>query len=296
MKAYGERTVTTLASYFNGDTAWAIATLLIGLVATFIIAYVLNQILIKSFGNIVSNQPKLTTTLTILRRIIVYAFIIVGVMASIFTAFPESMGAIASIFVAAGFASIVIGLAAQSSLSNIISGIITSASQPFCIGDALTFRQEYCYVEDLRLMHTILRTWDNRRLVVPNSIFQNEVIVNYSMKDPSVLAPICVQVSYESNLQEALQILRDVARRHPSCLPDGDLPKAVVMEFQDSGIQLRLLTKAKDQSSAFSMVRDLLVDIKKEFDEHGIEIPYPKRELVIGKELREEIVKIYDKH
>jgi len=282
--------------YLNNAIVWSAAKLLLGLAATIIIVYVLNQILMKSFENIALSQPKLITTLTILRRLVIYAIVLVGVMASIFTAFPGSMGAIASIFVAAGFASIVIGLAAQSSLSNIISGLIISVSQPFSIGDALTFRQEYCYVEDIRLMHTILRIWDNRRLVVPNSVLQNEVIVNYSMKDPSVLAPVYVQVSYESDIQKAMQIMVDIARRHPGCLPVGDLPKAAVMEFQDSGIQLRLLTNAKDQSSAFDMIRDMLVDIKKEFDKQGIEIPYPKREVVIGKDLLEEIAKISDKN
>jgi small conductance mechanosensitive channel len=283
------RALMNLAYYFDGSMAWTAATLLLGLAATIVIVYILNQILMKSFKNIALSQPKLITTLTILRRLVIYATLIVGVMASVFTAFPGSMGAIASIFVAAGFASIVIGLAAQSSLSNIISGLIISVSQPFSIGDALMFRQEYCYVEDVRLMHTILRIWDNRRLVVPNSVLQNEVIVNYSMRDPSVLAPVYVQVGYESNLKKAMQIMVDTARRHPGCVPDGDLPKAAVMEFQDSGIQLRLLTKAKDQSSAFEMIRDLLVDIKREFDEQGIEIPYPKREVVIGKELLEKI-------
>jgi small conductance mechanosensitive channel len=281
--------VINLAYYFDGTVAWRAATLLLGLAATFIIVYVLNKILMKSFENIVLGQPKLITTLTIFRRIVIYACVLIGVMASIFTAFPGSMGAIASIFVAAGFASIVIGLAAQSSLSNIISGLIISVSQPFSIGDALMFRQEYCYVEDVRLMHTILRIWDNRRLVVPNSVLQNEVIVNYSMKDPSVLAPVYVQVSYESDLKKAMQIMVDAARRHPGCQKEGDLPKAAVMEFQDSGIQLRLLTKARDQSAAFDMIRDLMVDIKKEFDLQGIEIPYPKREVVIGKELLKKI-------
>jgi small conductance mechanosensitive channel len=281
--------------YLNNGTTRAAVALLIGLAATFIIVDVLNKILLKSFENIVRNQPKLITTLTILRRVIIYAILLIGVMASVFTAFPGSMGAIASIFVAAGFASIVIGLAAQSSLSNIISGLIISVSQPFSIGDALMFRQEYCYVEDVRLMHTVLRIWDNRRLVVPNSVLQNEVIVNYSMKDPSVLAPVYIQVGYESDLKKALQIMVDAARRHPGFMPDGDLPKAVVMEFQDSGIQLRLLAKAKDQSSAFDMIRDLLVEIKKEFDLQGIEIPYPKREVVVGKDLLEEIAKITEK-
>ncbi len=89
------------------------------------------------------SQPKFITTFTIMRRLAVLCAIIIGVMATTFTAFPESLGIITSVFVAAGFASIVVGLAAQSSLSNIISGVINSVSQPFRIGDAVMFRNEF---------------------------------------------------------------------------------------------------------------------------------------------------------
>lgn len=141
----------------------------------------------------------------------------------------------------------------------------------------------------MRLIHTIMRTWDNRRLVVPNSILQNEVIINYSMSDPSVLVPINIQVSYESDISKAMQIMTDIARNHPECQPIGDIPNAVVMEFQDSGVLLRLLSRAKDQSAAFSMARDLLLSIKIEFDAQNIEIPYPKRQLILGKELQDRL-------
>ena len=268
---------------------WSLAGFIVGLTITFVITYYLNRILIRSFNRMVLSQPTFITTLTIMRRLIILAAVLIGLMAATFTAFPGSLGAITSVFVAAGFASIVLGLAAQSSLSNLISGIINSVSRPFCIGDAIMFRNEMCYIEDMRLVHTIMRTWDNRRLVVPNSILQNEVIINYSMDDPSILVPVPVQVSYESDLSKAMQIMTNAARSHPGCLPSGDLPTTVVMEFQDSGILLRLLTRAKDQSTAFSMTRDLLLTIKREFDEQGIEIPYPKRQLVLGKDLSDKL-------
>lgn len=270
--------------FLENEMLWSLAGFIAGLSITFIITFYLNKILIRSFSRMVLSQPKFITTLTIMRRLIVLSVALLGVMAATFTAFPESLGIITSIFVAAGFASIVVGLAAQSSLSNVISGIINSVAQPFRMGDAIMFRNEFCYIEDMRLIHTIMRTWDNRRLVVPNSILQNEVLINYSMNDPSVLVPVPVQVSYESDLSKAMQIMTEVARSHPDCLPSGDLPNTVVMEFQDSGILLRLLSRAKDQSAAFSMTRDLLLKIKNEFDEQGIEIPYPKRQLILGKE------------
>jgi small conductance mechanosensitive channel len=282
--------------FLENGTLRSLAVFIAGLAIAFVITYYLNQILIKSFNKMTLFQPMFLTTLTIMRRLIVVSALLVGVMAATFTAFPESLGVLTSIFVAAGFASIVVGLAAQSSLSNVISGLINSVSQPFRIGDAITFRDEFCYIEDMRLIHTIMRTWDNRRLVVPNSIFQNEVIINYSMSDPSVLVPVLVQVSYESDLSKAMQIMTEAARSHPECLPQGDLPNVVVMEFQDSGILLRLLSRAKDQSTAFSMTRDLLFNIKKEFDAQDIEIPYPKRQLIIGEDFLEKLSKIKGKH
>ncbi len=268
------------------------AIFIAGLAATFIVVYLVNKALSRYFQRVAAKDPRLLTTYTFLRRLAVAAIALIGVMSATFTAFPEAQGVIASLFVAAGFASIVIGLAAQSSLSNIISGMLTSLSQPFRIGDAILFRNDFCFVEDVKLMHTVLRTWDNRRLMVPNSVFQNEIIINYSVEDPTMLVPVYVQVSYESDLEKAMQIMVEVARRHPDCLPAKNIPNAVVMEFQDSGILLRLLSRAKDQPTAWKMARDLLLEIKKEFDRHGIEIPYPRRYLVAGRELQEHMASL----
>ena len=265
---------------------------ILGLTVTFIVVYIVNMLLSRYIRRLTAKHPALLTTYAFLRRLAVTVIAIIGVMSATFTAFPETSGVIASIFVAAGFASIVIGLAAQSTLSNIFSGIMVSTSQPFRIGDAIMFRNDFCFVEDIKLMNTILRTWDNRRLVVPNSIFQSEVIINYSIGDPTMLVPIYVQVSYESDLEKAMQIMVDVARRHPDCMPTENIPNAVVMEFQDSGILLRLLSRAKDQPTAWRMARDLLLEIKKEFDRNGIEIPYPRRYLVLGEELKEQLSKL----
>jgi len=272
----------------------SILIFIVGLALTFVASYALNLVLSKFFGVLVKAQPGLETIYRFVRRLLVSVVAVIGAMAATFTAFPEAGGFIASIFVAAGFASIVIGLAAQSSLSNVISGILLSISQPIRIGDAVMFRNEFCFVEDIRLMHTVLRTWDNRRLMVPNSVLQSEVVVNYSIGDPTMLVPIFVQVSYESDFEKAMEIMVDVARRHPDFLPAEGLPSAVVMEFGESGVVLRLLTRAKDQPTAFRMARDLLREIKKEFDKHGIEIPYPRRYIVVSKKMEEKISKIAD--
>lgn len=272
----------------------SIVTFIVGLTLTLLLAYILNFLFTGFFRKILKTQPRFETIYRFIKRLLVTVVASIGILATTFTAFPEASGVIASIFIAAGFASIVIGLAAQSSLSNIISGIIISISQPIRIGDAVMFRNDFCFVEDIKLIHTVLRTWDNRRLMVPNSILQNEVITNYSVEDPTMLVPVFVQISYESDLEKAIKIMVDVARRHPDCIPTDNLPNVVVMEFADSGVVLRLLSKAKDQPTAFMMARALLKEIKKEFDKHGIEIPYPRRYIVMSKHIEERLSRIAD--
>jgi len=270
----------------------SIIYLTLGYGVTFIIVYLLKYMMGKTLQTRLIEQPKLKTTYIFLTRIILLIIALLGVYTVTFTVFPQLSGLASSILVTAGFISIVIGLAAQSSLSNLISGFLISFTQPFRIGDAVMFKGEFCFVEDIRLIHTVLRTWDNRRLIVPNSMLQSEVITNYTIEDPTMLVPVFVQISYESDLKKAMDIMINVARKHPDCLPAENIPNVVVMEFQDSGILLRLLSRAKDQLTAFRMARDLLYQIKLEFDRNGIEIPYPRRRLIVEERLYEQLSRI----
>jgi small conductance mechanosensitive channel len=265
-----------------------------GIAFTFIIARIVHNFLAKHIHKKILEEPKLKTTYLFIRRIIVAAIILFGVASATFTAFPETRGFVASFFVAAGFASIVIGLAAQSTLSNIISGALIAVTHPFRIGDMVMFRNELCNVEDMKLTYTTLRVWDNRRLMIPNSIFQSEVVINYTAIDSTKLVPITVQISYESDLEKASHIMIDIAKRHPDFLPAENLPKVHLMEFGASGINLRLLTRAKDQDIAFEMSKEILRRIKKEFDANGIEIPYPRMHLVPDKKLEERLDRLAD--
>jgi small conductance mechanosensitive channel len=271
---------------------WAIVNFLGGVLVTYLAAYSANLIMKRYALGIQGKEPSLQTTITFVRRLILAAIALIGVSAATFSSFPTAGGLLASLFIAAGFGSIVIGLAAQSSLSNLMAGMVVSVAQPFKIGDAVVFRNEFCFVEDIKLIITVLRTWDNRRLMVPNQLFLNEVVTNYTAEDPTMLAPVVVQIAYESDLDKAMQIMRDIARKHPDCLPIGDLPNVVVMDYTESGASLRLLGRAKDQPTAFSMERDLLYQIRKEFKSNGIEIAYPRRHVILDTESQ----KIADDH
>jgi len=107
-----------------------------------------------------------------------------------------------------------------------------------------------------------------------------------------MLAPVFVTITYESDVDKAMEIMLDEAKRHPDCLPIGDLPNVVVMEYSERGINLRLLSRAKDQPTAFMMIRDLLYTIKKRFDEEGIALAPPRTYITFDQQTRAQIIEI----
>lgn len=255
--------------------------LIIGISATIIIAKAIHNLLTRHTHQKILSEPRLRTTFTYIERVVYSLIIIFGVAFTIFTAFPEIRIVINSFFVAAGVASVIIGLAAQSTFSNIISGALIAIVQPFRIGDEVMFRNEYCTVEDIKLIYTTLTTWDNRHLMIPNSIFQTEVVTNYTMVDETMLIPISVQIGHQSDIDMARQIMEDIAKNHPNFLYLSGLPSVKVMDLTSLGITLRLLTRASNQSIAFDMSKDILLLIKKEFDAHHIEFS-SQRIYVVG--------------
>jgi small-conductance mechanosensitive channel len=271
---------------------WQLVGFIAGLTVTYLVAYVVSAVS-RRYGEVLyGKEPQLRTIVVFVRRLLVALVVLVGVATATFTSFPSAGAAVASLFVAAGFASIVVGLAAQSSLANIFAGMIISTSQPFRVGDAVLFKNEWAWVEDIRLSFTILKTWDNRRLVVPNQLFLGEALINYDMKDSSKLCIVFVTITYESDVDKAIEIMKEAARRHPDFLPAGNLPVVHLMDIGDAngaasdanaspGVSLRLLSNAKDQPTNFQMSKDLLYTIRKEFQKSGIQIAYPRREVYL---------------
>lgn len=271
---------------------WQFIGFVAGLSITYLVVYVVN-VVTKRYGDaLTGREPQLRTVVSFVRRLILAVVVLLGVAIATFTSFPAAGATVASLFVAAGFASIVIGMAAQSSLANIFAGMIVSTAQPFRIGDALSIMNEWAWVEDIRLSYTVLKTWDNRRLVIPNQLFLSQSLINYDMTDSSKLCVVYVTISFESDVDKAIEILKEAARRHPDFLPAGNLPVVHVMDIGDAngvsqdanaspGISLRLLSRAKDQPTNFQMSKDLLYTVRKEFVASGIKIASPRREVIM---------------
>lgn len=257
-----------------------------GLIITYLIAYIINLLITRYQLTLRETSSPLNTTITFGRRVLVGVIILIGVAATTFTSFPDALGAITSLFVAAGFTSIVVGLAAQSSLSNLIAGGVLSTSQPFRIGDSIFYNNEFCTVEDIKLIFSTLRTWDNRRLMVPNSLFLNSVIINYTVEDQSKITAIFVQITLESDVEKAMDIMKKTIARHPAFYPKEGFPSVLIMGFNEFGVQLRALGYARNQSDNWTLEKESYLEIKKEFDRNGIKLAVPRREVVFGNEHR----------
>jgi len=219
------------------------------------------------------------TLRTLISKLLVAVIYIAGFLLVI-SRIPTLNSLAVTLLAGAGVAGIAIGFAAQDSLSNLISGIFLAVFQPFRVGDFIDFEGEYGQIEDLTLKHTTIRTWDGRRIFVPNSIMGNQPIINWSITDPVITWRIDVGIGYGADIDRAREIMLEVAKRHPLVLKNHEISVRVT-ELGDFAVNMRLAVDVPNRDVAYTTACDLREAIKKRFDEAGIEIPYPYRNLLI---------------
>ena len=175
-----------------------------------------------------------------------------------------------------GIVAVVLGLAAQSTLANVFAGISLSASRsrPFDIGDRVAIDSvEPGYVENITLRHTVIKTYQNEIIYVPNSIVGSATIINYTQEE-SFSFPITVSVAYGTDMERAMTIMADVIMDHPKHY--GQRPVVLCKSCDDSGVTLRVLVETEDFKDNPRTCSECLVEIMKRFAAEGIEIPYNK--------------------
>jgi small-conductance mechanosensitive channel len=182
-----------------------------------------------------------------------------------------------------GVLSVIAGLAAQNTLGNVIAGLSLVLYRPFKVGDRLQVSAptglESGLVESLNLGYTVLRTDDNRRVVVPNSVMASQTTVNLSGDDPRAVCSIPVGISYDSNIDKARSILLDLARQHPKAQQVSGCP---VTKLGPSGVELTLTVWCSDPSTAGDLKNDLLEQIKKKlFASPEVTFPFPQQVVTI---------------
>ncbi|PHN03750.1 mechanosensitive ion channel family protein [Flavilitoribacter nigricans] len=259
------------------------------IIITFIVSYVFNRVfrrfILKS-SLILKNDP---TNYQFLRHAVTAVIYTIGIGMAIFQI--DSLKAVAgSLLAGAGILAVAVGFASQHALSNVISGLFIILFKPYRINDRITVKDTMSgVVEDITLRHTVIRDFQNKRIVIPNSVISNETIVNADMTDEKVCRFVEIGISYDSDFKRAKEILREEAMKHPLHI-DNRTEEAIaegkdeivvrVVSFGDSSVNLRAWVWASDQAKGFEMHCDLLESIKERFDAEGIEIPFPYRTLV----------------
>jgi len=198
----------------------------------------------------------------------------------------------------AGVITAVLVFASQQAFSNIISGIFIVIFQPFRVNDHIKIGELYVgYVEDITLRHTVIRNYENRRIVIPNSVISSETIVNSNIVEDKICNFFEIGISYDSNIDTAMEIIRSEAINHPNFVDNrtdeekqNNVPSVIVrvINLADWSVNLRAYIWSENSPSGFIMKADLRKSIKERFYKEGIEIPFPYRTLVFKKDLHDE--------
>ena len=180
---------------------------------------------------------------------------------------------------AAGVLSVAIGFASQTSASNLVSGLFLIAERPFQIGDVIQVEGTTGEVLAIDLLSVKLRTFDNLYVRIPNeTLIRTEV--RTLTKLPIRRLDLQVGVAYKENLERVRDLLFEVADRNPICL-DEPKPLFIMQKYGDSAIEFQFSAWTL-QENFLELRTGLQLEIKKAFDEQGIEIPFPHRSLYAG--------------
>lgn len=212
----------------------------------------------------------------------------------IFRSIPELKSVGNTLVASAGILAAIVGFASQQAFANIVGGIFIVIFKPFRVGDVIKVGTENPgTVEDITLRHTVINSFENRRIIIPNSIISSATILNSSITDEKVCIFLELGIAYSANIDQAMEIIKNEAMKHPHFIDNraeedrvAETPPVVVrvINWADSSVILRASVWADSSLNGFIMKCDLLKSIKEAFDREGVEIPFPYRNLVIKKE------------
>lgn len=197
---------------------------------------------------------------------------------TISTKFGVDAASVAAVIASAGVA---VGLALQGSLSNFAGGVLILLLKPFKVGDYIiedTNKNEGT-VKEIQIFYTKLSTVDNQTIVIPNGMLTNNSLTNVTEKDERQL-DLRIGISYNADIRKAKEIMEKLLAGDPAVLKEARM-NVFVAELTDSAVLLGVRAWVKNDEFWPTKWR-LLENIKLEFDENGIEIPYPQMTVHMG--------------
>lgn len=258
------------SKYFNAETIdkWLRIgiILIIGLLIISVLELIVKRLLPKRF----SQQRKMLINRFVRYTAIVILFLII---------ISELKINLAAIFGAAGVIGIVIGVASQTSIGNIVSGFFLISEKPFELGDLIRIGDKTGTVYSIDLLSIKIKTLDNLLLRIPNQTVISTEVINVT-KFPIRRLDIDLSVAYKEDLEKVLEVIKRVVKRNPFCLDEPE-PLIVFKDFGASGINI-LLGVWFEKANFLKVKNSLFIEIKSTFDAEGIEIPFPHLSIYTG--------------
>ena len=215
-----------------------------------------------------------------LARVSQYIIVVIGFLIS-FQFVGIDLSSLAVIF---GLLSVGIGFGLQNITANFISGLIIMFERPISVGDRVDVAGVEGDVTEINIRSTKIHTLNNISIIVPNTQFVENNVVNYSHGNPTFRLDMSVGVSYSSDLDTVLKALNEVADEHPKVMRN---PKHQVhlTEFGDSAWNMHLRVWMPNVKERYELRNELNQAIVRKFKEYEIEIPFPQRDLHFRSEL-----------
>ena len=258
------------SEHFTAETFEKVIRIAIILVVGIIIVYSLAFTVRKLLPKNLSQQRKM-----IINRFVQYT----GVVILFFIIVSELKINLTAIFGAAGIIGIVLGVASQTSIGNIVSGFFLVSEKSFELGDVIRIGDKTGTVYSIDLLSIKIKTFDNLLLRIPNQTVISSEVTNIT-KFPIRRYDLDLGVAYKEDLSKVKSVIERVVRQNPLCLDEPE-PLITFKSFGDSSINI-LLGVWFEKANFLKVKNSVFMEIKQAFDEEGIEIPFPHVSIYTG--------------
>jgi len=252
----------------SGTEVTFLSLVIFFLVVSFSVAvsFILQRALKRSLAHRFEKQKG---TLAAILRLLHYTIIIIG-----FGIGLQTIGInISALFAAGAVFAIAIGFAMQNIVQNFVSGIILLVERTIKPGDILEIEGNVVKVVDMGIRTTIVRTWREEELIMPNAILAQATVKNYTMRDNEFRLGVNVGVAYESDMKKVIEVLEDTARKITWRLPEPE-PRVLLQDFGDSAVIFGVYLNVDDPWKQRVYMSDLRKAIWFAFKEANITIAF----------------------
>ncbi len=248
---------------------------IVGAILTLIIGFWVIKRISKVTANLLEKK-KLDETVRPFLVSLIDAGLKIMLLLAVASMFGIDVTSFLAIFTALAFA---IGMALQGSLGHFASGVLLLVFKPYKVGDLVTINGKTGVVETIHIFNTLLRTPDNKRIIIPNGVVTSGIITNISGQG-TIRVDMSFGIGYSDDIDKARNIIREVADQSPLILKDPPID-IFVQELADSSVNFAVRPWCKSEHF-WDVYFYMHENIKKAFDEKGISIPFPQMDVHVN--------------